>query len=45
MLERSEEALREVGVKLHELGGRMLEIGELQASIRKKMRGGLHVAK
>jgi hypothetical protein len=41
MLERSEEALREVGAKLHELGGRMLEIGDLQASIRRRMRDGL----
>jgi hypothetical protein len=36
--ERSEEAIRDVGMKLNELGGRLLEIGELQASIRRKMR-------
>jgi hypothetical protein len=34
MLERSERALRDMGVKLNELSGSLLEIGDLQASIR-----------
>jgi hypothetical protein len=38
MLEQSEGALREVGVKLNELSGSLLEIGDLQASIRRRMK-------
>jgi hypothetical protein len=38
LLEQSEGAMREVGAKLNELSGRVLEIEEFQASIRKLMR-------
>jgi hypothetical protein len=38
LLEQSEGAMREVGAKLNELSGRVLEIEDFQASIRKLMR-------
>jgi hypothetical protein len=38
LLEQSEGAMREVGTKLNELSGRVLEIEEFQVSIRKLMR-------
>jgi hypothetical protein len=41
LLDRSEEAIREVGVTLNGVSRRLLEIQEMQASIRKKMRGNL----
>jgi hypothetical protein len=36
MVDRTEEAIREVGVKLNELSGRLLEIGDMQAAIRRR---------
>jgi hypothetical protein len=41
LLEQSEAAMREVGVKLNELSGRVLEIKEFQASLRKAIRKGM----
>jgi hypothetical protein len=41
LLDSSEEAIREVGVTLNGVSRRLLEIQEMQASIRKKMRGNL----
>jgi hypothetical protein len=38
LLEQSEGAMREVGAKLNELSGRVLEIEEFQASVWKLMR-------
>jgi hypothetical protein len=37
LLERSEGAIRDVGVRLNELSGRLLEIGDMQAAIWRKM--------
>jgi hypothetical protein len=41
LLDNSEEAIREVGVTLNGVSRRLLEIQEMQASIRKRMRGTL----
>jgi hypothetical protein len=45
MVGQSEGVLREVSVNLNELSGKLFEIGELQASIRKKMRKNTAVVK
>jgi hypothetical protein len=37
LVERTESAIREVGVRLNELSGRLLEVGDMQAAIRKRM--------
>jgi hypothetical protein len=41
LLEQSEGAMREVGMRMNELSGRVLEIKELQASIRRLFRKGM----
>jgi hypothetical protein len=41
LLDRSEEAIREVEVTMNGVSRRLLEIQEMQGSIRKKMRGTL----